>query len=246
MLATKSLSSIALLSSLIASQACAEVVISGTRVIFPGNEREATIKITNEGKAPALVQTWLDKGDPSASPDNIDVPFTMTPAMFRMEPGKGQTLRMIYSGEPMPSDKESLFWLNVLEVPPKAAASDDRNKIQIAFRSRIKVMFRPEGLAGSADAAPKQLNWRIVGADGGYALQASNPTPYIVNLGSVTLNTAGQKHDAGMGYVLPGGTQQFPVKQLRALPSNGAKVMFGSINDWGATTDNEQPVSMTH
>lgn len=246
MLAAKSLSSLALLSSLVASQACAEVVISGTRVVFPGNEREATIKITNEGKAPALVQTWLDKGDPNASPDNIDVPFTMTPTMFRMEPGKGQTLRMIYSGEPMPSDKESLFWLNVLEVPPKAAASDDRNKIQIAFRSRIKVMFRPEGLAGSAGNAPKQLNWRIVAADGGYALQAKNPTPYVVNLGSVTLNAAGRKHDAGMGYVLPGGTQQFQIKQLSTLPPGGAKVMFGSIDDWGASTDNEQPVSMTH
>ncbi|RQT88267.1 fimbrial biogenesis chaperone [Burkholderia cepacia] len=246
MLVTKSLSSIALLSSLIASQACAEVVISGTRVIFPASEREVTIKITNEGKAPALVQTWLDKGDPNASPDNIDVPFTMTPAMFRMEPGKGQTLRMIYSGDPVPSDKESLFWLNVLEVPPKAASSEDRNKIQIAFRSRIKVMFRPEGLVGSAGAAPKQLNWRIVGTDGGYALQASNPTPYVVNLGSVTLNAAGHKHDAGQGYVLPGGTQQFPIKQLRTLPQGSAKVMFGSIDDWGASTDNEQPVSMTH
>lgn len=246
MLTAKSLSCLALLSSLVASQACAEVVISGTRVVFPSNEREVTIKITNEGKAPALVQAWLDKGDPKASPDNIDVPFTMTPAMFRMEPGKGQTLRMIYSNEPLPADKESLFWLNVLEIPPKAAPGDDRNQIQIAFRSRIKVMFRPEGLAGSAGTAPKQLNWRVVGADGGYALQASNPTPYVVNLGSVTLNAAGQKHDAGMGYVLPGGTQQFPIKKLGALPPNGAKVMFGSIDDWGATTDNEQPVSVAH
>ncbi|WP_423382278.1 fimbrial biogenesis chaperone [Burkholderia sp. LMG 32019] len=244
MLTAKSLSFLALLSSLVASQACAEVVISGTRVVFPSNEREVTIKITNEGKAPALVQAWLDKGDPNASPDNIDVPFTMTPAMFRMEPGKGQTLRMIYSNEPLPADKESLFWLNVLEIPPKAAPGDDRNQIQIAFRSRIKVMFRPEGLVGSASAAPKQLNWRVVGANGGYALQASNPTPYVINLGSVTLNAAGQKHDAGMGYVLPGGTQQFPIKKLNALPQNGAKVMFGSIDDWGATTDNEQPVSV--
>jgi chaperone protein EcpD len=245
MLTVKSLSLLAMLSSLVASQACAEVVISGTRVVFPGNEREVTVKITNEGKAPALVQAWLDKGDPNASPDNIDVPFTMTPAMFRMEPGKGQTLRLIYSGEPLPADKESLFWLNVLEVPPKAAPGDDRNKIQIAFRSRIKVMFRPEGLAGSASTAPKQLNWRIVETGGTYALQASNPTPYVVNLGSVTLNTAGHKHDAGMGYVLPGATQQFPIKKLGALPPSGVKVMFGSIDDWGATTDNEQPVSIT-
>ncbi|KVN88569.1 pilus assembly protein [Burkholderia ubonensis] len=249
MLGKKSLSTVALLSSLVASHAAADVVISGTRVVFPSNEREVTVKITNEGKAPALVQSWLDKGDPNASPDNIDVPFTMTPAMFRMEPGKGQTLRMIYSNEPLPADKESLFWLNVLEIPPKAAPGDDRNHLQIAFRSRIKVMFRPEGLAGSPSDAPKQLSWRIVkanGANGGYALQASNPTPYVVNLGSVALRAAGQKYDAGSGYVLPGATQQFPIHRLGTVPPADAKAVFGSIDDWGASTDNEQPVSMTH
>lgn len=242
----KSLQTVALATVLIASQACASVVISATRVVFPSNEREMTIKLTNDGPGPALIQAWIDKGDAHASPEAVDVPFTLTPAMFRMEPNKGQTLRLLYANEPLPADKESLFWLNVLEVPPKAASSDDRNKIQIAFRSRIKVMFRPEGLTGSAGAAPKQLNWRIVGSDGRYALQASNPTPYVVNLGSVTLNAAGHKHDAGMGYVLPGDTQQFPIKQLSSLPSGGTKVMFGSIDDWGASTDNEQPVSMMH
>ncbi|KVE08158.1 molecular chaperone [Burkholderia anthina] len=246
MLSAKYFSTLALFSSLVASPAWADVVISGTRVVFPGNDREVTVKLTNEGKAPALVQAWLDKGDPNASPDNIDVPFTLTPAMFRMEPGKGQTLRMIYTREPLPADKESLFWLNVLEIPPKAATGDDRNQLQIAFRSRIKVMFRPEGLTGNASAAPKQLNWSLVKAGEGYALQASNPTPYVVNLGSVSLKAAGHKYDAGMGYVLPGATQQFPVKQLGALPSSGATASFGSIDDWGSSSDNESPVSISH
>ncbi|NIE56320.1 MULTISPECIES: fimbria/pilus periplasmic chaperone [unclassified Burkholderia] len=241
----KSLQSFALICSLVASQAYASVVISGTRVIFPGNEREVTIKLTNEGKLPALVQAWIDTGDQNAAPETINVPFTLTPAMFRIEPNKGQTLRMIYTNEPLPTDKESLFWLNVLEIPPKAADSADRNQLQIAFRSRLKIMFRPEGLKGESHKAPAQLRWQIVrGAQDTYVLKATNPTPYVVNLGSILLHAGEHRYDAGAGYVLPGSTREFPVATLKSLPAPGAKVQYGSINDWGTSSNNEQPVSM--
>ena len=227
-----------------ASHADASVVIAGTRVIFPSSEREVTIQLTNDNKRPALVQAWLDDGDSRALPENIDVPFTLTPAIFRMEAGNGQTLRLVHTGEPLPADRESLFWLNVLEVPPKAAATEASNRIQLAFRSRIKIMYRPAGLAGNVDDAPMQVDWRVVRVDGGYALEASNPTPFVVNFGNVLLKSAGRKHDAGMGYVLPRSTQLFPIKDLAAAPTAGATVEFGSINDWGRATDLERPVSV--
>ncbi|WP_342611250.1 fimbrial biogenesis chaperone [Burkholderia ambifaria] len=227
-----------------ASQADASVVIAGTRVIFPSTEREVTIQLTNDSKRPALVQAWLDDGDSRALPENIDVPFTLTPSMFRMEAGNGQTLRLVHTGEPLPADRESLFWLNVLEVPPKASATENSNRIQLAFRSRIKLMYRPAGLAGNADDAPMQVDWRVVRGDGGYAIEASNPTPYVVNFGNVQLKSGGRKHDAGMGYVLPRSTQRFPIKDLAGAPAAGATVEFGSINDWGRATDIERPVGV--
>ncbi|MEB2601432.1 fimbria/pilus periplasmic chaperone [Burkholderia cenocepacia] len=241
---TQSLQAIVLTSVLIASHACASVVISGTRIIFPGNDREVTVKLTNDGPTPALVQTWIDKGDANASPDNIDVPFTLTPAMFRMEPQKGQTLRMVYTNEPLPADKESLFWLNVLEIPPKASESSDSNRLQVAFRTRIKIMFRPKDLQGSAQDAPMQVRWQVArGTEGRYVLKATNPTPYVVNIGSAQLHSGGHQYDAGAGFVLPGTTREFPVADLKAPPAADAKVRFGSINDWGASTNNEVPVS---
>ncbi|WP_311767578.1 fimbria/pilus periplasmic chaperone [Burkholderia seminalis] len=240
----KSLQTVALATVLIASQACASVVISATRVVFPSNEREMTIKLTNDGPGPALIQAWIDKGDAHASPEAVDVPFTLTPAMFRMEPNKGQTLRLLYANEPLPADKESLFWLNVLEIPPKIANAE-RNQLQVAFRTRIKIMFRPQNLPGSAQNAPAQVRWQVVRGTGGhYVLNATNPTPYVVNLGSVQLQSSGHQYDAGAGYVLPGGTQAFPVPDLKAPPAADARVRFGSINDWGASANHEMPVSM--
>ncbi|KVO87714.1 pilus assembly protein [Burkholderia ubonensis] len=229
-----------------ASQAHAGVIISGTRVVFPGNEREVTVKVSNEGKHPALVQAWLDAGAQNESPDKIDVPFILSPTMFRLDPGKGQAVRMIHSGEPMPTDKESLYWLNFLEIPPKADSNDKRNKIQVAFRSRIKVMYRPAGLPGSAEEAPAQLKWSMAKmASGKYALKATNPTPYVVNLSSVSLISNAEKYDAGAGYVLPGETQEFAITGLNSAPAAGAKVQAGAINDWGATFNLEKVVSRT-
>lgn len=231
---------------LCAAQAHAGIVISGTRVVFPGNEHEVTIKITNEGTSPVLVQAWVDSGAQNASPTNIDVPFTLTPPLFRLEAGKGQTLRMMHGGEPMPTDKESLFWLNVLEVPPKAAA-EDANKLQLAFRTRIKVMYRPADLPGSANEASQRLTWAIQQAeDGKYVLQATNPTPYVVNVGSVALKSGWQSYDAGAGYILPGSTHSFPIAGFNATPTADVKVTFGAINDWGSTANVEQSVSFKH
>ncbi|MCA8205848.1 fimbria/pilus periplasmic chaperone [Burkholderia sp. AU33545] len=240
----KTLKAFALIGAVLAAHAHASVVISGTRVIFPAHEREVTIKITNEGKKPVLIQSWLDKGNERESPDNIDVPFTLTPTMFRMEPGKGQTLRLIYTKEPLPMDRESLFWLNVLEIPPKATASNDGNKVQVAFRSRIKVMFRPDELPGSAAAAHTQVRWEAVREKGKFALKATNPTAYVVNYGSVALMSGDRKYDARMGFVLPGSTQLFPLDGLTSAPSADATIEYSTIDDWGASHDGHKPLSL--
>jgi len=227
----------------LATPAQASVVITGTRVIFPAQEREVTVRLTNDGKIPALVQSWIDTGDADASPDQIDVPFVLTPAMFRLEPGKGQTLRVIYSKEPLPQDKESLFWLNVLEVPPKPELGENTNRLQLAFRTRIKMMFRPAALAGSADDAPAQVTWELVRGEGGkgYALKATNPSPYVVNLGSISLLADGRDLNAGKGYVLPGGSRTFAVEGLAAPPASAVSVNYSAINDWGGAVQGKQP-----
>lgn len=230
--------------ALCAVHAHASIVVAGTRVIFPGNEREVTIKITNEGIAPALVQVWVDSGGRNESPTHIDVPFTLTPPLFRLDASKGQTLRMMQTGEPMPTDKESLYWLNVLEVPPKAA-DDDTNKIQLAFRTRIKVMYRPEGLPGSATEARDKLAWALQQTDGGkYALVATNPTPYVVNVGSLSLKADGKTYDAGAGYILPGSSHAFPISNVNATLGANGVVQFSAIDDWGSSTQVERPVSV--
>ena len=115
---------------LLTQAAAASVIINGTRVVYPGNEREVTVKLDNHGTSPALVQAWLDDGDPKVTPENSDAPFVLTPPISRIEPHKGQTLRLMYTGKPLPQDRESVFWLNVLEVPPTPTDEGAKNYLQ--------------------------------------------------------------------------------------------------------------------
>lgn len=230
-----------LAAGLFAARSEASVIISGTRVVYPAQEKEVTVRLTNEGKVPMLVQSWLDNGDADANPDSIKVPFTLTPPIFRMDAGKGQAVRLMYTQEPLPTDKESLFWLNVLEVPPKAANPEGRNLLQFAFRTRIKLFFRPSGLQGNSQEAPNKLVWKLINdKDGkGLALEASNPTPYYVNFSSVGLKVGDHSYSqqgALGGMVAPGGSSTFLIKELTTRPAGGARADFSTINDYGAIT----------
>ncbi|MEI2628525.1 molecular chaperone [Erwinia aphidicola] len=213
---------ISICSCLISLPSFASVVIGGTRVIYPAGQKEVTVKLDNVGKSPVLIQSWIDNGDAEAKPDNISVPFILTPPINRIEAKKGQTLRLSYSGTPLPANKESVFYLNVLEIPAKDKALQAENLLQMAFRSRIKLFFRPAGLTGNANDAVKALSW-TAGSNG---VSVTNPTPYHVSLVEVVL---GAKKVEGQ-MVAPGGSQSFVLPGARA----GSELKFSSVNDYGA------------
>lgn len=221
--------------AIVAMPAQAGVIVHGTRVVYPGSEREVTVRVENLGKQPALVQAWIDDGDPSAAPENARVPFDLTPPLFRLEPGSSQSLRIMRVGGALPQDRESLYWLNVLHVPPKAQG-EGRNLMQLRLRTRIKLIYRPVGLERRAAAqAPDKLSWSLVdNPDGsGIALKADNPTPYHVNFSQLQLNAGGRqfKHP-GLGVAAPLSSTLLPLEGLTTKPGR-AQVEFVYITDQG-------------
>lgn len=216
----------------------ASVVLNGTRVIYPEAEPETTLKLTNDSEVPALVQAWIDDGNLNATPEDTKTPFMLAPPLFRLDGKKGQTLRIVYLGDALPRDRESLFWLNVLEVPPMAA--DDggaaANSLQLAFRSRIKLMFRPKDLPGDAGAAPFSVTWRLARKDDGkQVLKATNPTAYHVTFTTVEATAQGHtfSNDAG-AMAAPGETIEFPIGDTPAVSGEPDTVRFTTIDDYGA------------
>lgn len=220
-----------LLAGMFCFGASANIMLNGTRVIYPASEKEVTVKITNNDKTAVLVQNWVDTGDVNATPETINAPFILTPPMNRIDPGKGQTMRLTYTGSHEAQDKETLFFLNVLEIPPIRKDVANPNQVQVAFRTRIKMFYRPDGLKPDAKTAAESIKW--VAHDG--KLQAVNDSPYYVTLVQVRVNN----NKALADMVAPHGTMDVSFKNGKVAASHGDKVSYDYINDWGAVKSAE-------
>ncbi|MET0256882.1 MAG: fimbria/pilus periplasmic chaperone [Luteibacter sp.] len=224
----------AVIVSLLSTQASAAIVIGGTRVVFPGDRRDVAVRIQNKGDEPALVQAWIDEGDVASTPQNAEGPFVITPPVFRVDPGHGHTLRIVHVGTSAPVDAEKLYWLNIMEIPPKADAGSDANVLQFAFRHRLKVLHRPKDLSLPVDRAASALRWSLVRHEGRSTLAVTNASPYVVSFNNVTLLKEGaESFSLGGGMVLPGATTRMKLRD--GTTGKGATgVSYALINDFGA------------
>jgi chaperone protein EcpD len=225
-----------------AGLAQAGIVIQGSRVVYPAKDREVSIKMTNIGDQPSLVQAWVDKGNEKLPADKADGPFLITPPITRVEAKKGQTLRLVYTGDDAASKKqETVFWLNVLDVPPMPKDMDT-NFLQVAVRSRMKIFYRPEGLPGNPQEAAKSLSWSIIQAGNHYGLRARNDAAFNVSLATIQFVAGGKSYDVpkdDVKMIAPGSSVDFPLPSLTGQPGGGAKVNYQWVTDYGALSQHE-------
>ena len=203
------------------SSSIADIVISGTRVIYKSDQKSVNVRLENKGNNPLLVQSWLDTGDDNAEPGSITVPFTATPPVSRIDAKRGQTIKLMYTASTsLPKDRESVFWFNVLEVPPKPDAEKVANQslLQLAFRTRIKLFYRPDGLKGNPSEAPLALKWFWSGSEGKASLASGKRYPIDVKM------------------IAPLSDEVMKVNGLNGK-ANSAKVHFYAINDFGGAIE---------
>lgn len=218
----------------------AGVVVDGTRVVYMSSKREVSVSMRNVGDRPSLVQIWIDSGDPSVRPGDDTVPFALTPPLFRLDPAKAQTLRLIYTQEPLARDRETVFWLNVLDIPPRTSnGPEPSNRLEMAFRHRLKLFFRPSGLPGGADNAAASVTWSIAQRGEDIVLEARNPTPFFVSFTEVQLSGAGRTIVDGPGMLAPFANQQFKLPKQAAPLAGQTTVQYGFVNDFGAIVRGE-------
>lgn len=218
-----------MLTALCVSLVHANIIITGTRVIYPAEQRLVNVELTNKTDIPALMQAWVDDGNEQSSPNSPSAaatPFVVVPAVARMEANAGQTLRITYTGKtPLPQDRESVFYLNVLDIPPKPKydPNGSNNYLQIALRSRIKLFYRPN-LPMSQFEAFQAVQWK----QAGNLLVVKNPTPYFV---TISLAKVGNTPVKEVGMLAP-----FSEKTLPVAVKVGQKVAWSAINDYGSNS----------
>ena len=227
-----------LLAGLLSGPAHAAVTLQGTRIVHDaGKARDVTVQASNRGEQAAMVQVWIDNGDSHARPEHVRTPFRLTPAEPRLlQAHQGQAFRITYAPRPgdapLPDDRESVFYFNLLDIPPKPKDAADKNLLQFAVRTRVKLFHRPAGLPGEARDAAAALQWSAEGN----ALQVRNPSAYHVTLSTLTL-ADGHRVDVDM--IAPGTQVRLPLPAGVAMP---ATVKFQWLDDYGSPRDAEAKV----
>ncbi len=220
--------SVALLAACLAPGAGAALAVVGTRFIYPGDGSRLTVATRNLGDAPILVQTWIDDGRADVDPSVLRAPFMVVPPVARVEPHQSLALRVQSSGDALAQDRESRFWINLLEIPPAGASSD--HMLRIVYRLRMKLLYRPPHLDGAPDEAPGRLRWTR-DAQARARLSAFNPTPYYVTLTRVSWRGAPLALAGGALDIAPFARADLPLDE-RAGPEDG-ELLFDAVGDDG-------------
>ena len=207
---------------LVAATAHAGVIINGTRLVYQGDKKESSLGLSNPDATDYLVQSWVDSGGKNLA----KAPFLITPPLFRLDAKEDNVLRVVRTGGNLPEDRESLYWLNIKAIPSSKQV-EGVNTLQIAIKTRIKLIYRPAGLKSQQ---PQELSHQLTWRRNGNQLQVTNPTSYVINFNEISL---GGKKIENVSYVLPGESMNF------TLPAgaNSTSINYKVINDYGAVSD---------
>ena len=229
----RSLYAVCLLICAHASSSQAALTVTGTRFVYAADARALTVRISNGGEAPILAQSWLDRGQINQDPSDLSVPFVVSRPLLRLDPGQRSALDVRYTGEALPADRESLFWLNFLEVSPLPPRST--HLLRLSYRLRMKLLFRPVGLAGSAEEAGRQLTWRAHRK----VLEACNKAPFFVSLTAQRLEPGAADEVQRSATIAPFTCADFPLTGASATP---AFIHYQFVADRGEMIDARAPV----
>ncbi|RKQ38620.1 molecular chaperone [Enterobacter sp. R1(2018)] len=199
----------------------AGVIIGGTRVLYEGTKKEASINLNNPDKIPYLVQSWVE----NEAGTREGIPFIATPPLFRLDAGQQNVLRIVNTGS-LPDDKESLYWLNIKTIP-SLQTQPGENTLQIAVKTRIKLIYRPSKLSGRMpESVANELKWAV----SGNKVSVTNPTNFYMHFSSIKV---AEKSVDNPTYVAPGATKTF--EMISQADKNGT-ITWQLINDYGGVS----------
>jgi len=206
----------------VSSTVQAGVSLDRTRLVITGKDSSASANLSNTSPdIPFLAQSWVE----DSKGNKITSPLLVLPPLQRINGGQKGVARVTKTDgiNQLPQDRETLFYLNVREIPPKP---DKPNVLQLAMQSRIKLFYRPTAIIpkNKSDVWQDQVVFQKMGNK----MNAQNPTPYHVTI--ISLNRIkGEKITQFPGImVAPKSSLEFNVTD----PSiNDFTMMY--VNDYG-------------
>lgn len=208
----------------------AALTIDTTRIVYHSDVRSTSVIIANPSTRTYAAQSWINtKSDDTTTA----VPFVTTPALSRLNPKKEQTVNVAALPNDLPTDRESLFFFNVQEIPE--ARPGERNVLNIALRTRIKLFYRPSQLTANPTELLKTLRFSIKPVNGQRHLHIHNPTPFHYTFSRLDLQSAKQQFPVpGVDMLSPMSEHSFPLPA--GVLAKDLKVVLSIINDYGGNS----------
>lgn len=157
------------------------VSVDSTRIIFNEEKANETISVKNDSLTKAyLIQSWVEYNKLREEKK----PFIFTPPIFRLDAGNKHVMRMIKIGKNLPSDRETVYWVDIKAIPEVERNNAAVNKLQLSFTHRMRLYYQPIGLKGNKGDAAKSLSWRKTDR----TITAVNNNNWTVNLNTLRAN----------------------------------------------------------
>lgn len=233
----------------------AQLLLSNSRLVYPAGARQVEMTMTNDGKRLITAQAWVDAGDVDARPEDTQAPFLVSPPVSKIQPGQTQTLRISYTGSPPSGDRETLYYLNILDIAPKPENTANVNSVRMNVRTRFKIFVRPAGLGGDPASAAAALHWAIgpngttdvantsdssktptisPPSDKAAQLIADNPSPYFLSLINVRLLRGKEVlQELPPAMAAPFGCARFTFNNVVPAWEQSTTVQYDFIDDHG-------------
>lgn len=214
---------IALATLAVSSVAHSGVVIESIRYLYKEGTREISAQMENKDDGPFLMKSWVE---PAEGESNSY--FMVTPPLFRLEGNQKNTVRIFPNAyiSKAPTDRDSVYFFNVMSIPPTNDSLEGENKLQLAVRHRMRLIYRPKAIQNlKIDDEVKKLEWR----KSNRKLTLKNPTPFFIYFKSVMIN--GKQLNELVPHISPFATQEF------TLPAgaDGHQVSWAIATEQGGT-----------
>jgi fimbrial chaperone protein len=194
--------------------------------VFEESAPSVSVTVSNKNpQLPFIVQSWIE----NESGQKVTSPFMVLPPLQRIEPNESSVLRIVKLPElALPTDRESVFYLNIREIPPKSQAV---NSMQIALQSKIKLFYRPAAVKRErGEDLALGLNLKIDPA--AKQLIVDNPTPFHITVVGLLAGPEKTRMPIDTVMIAPRGNARFA---LSNTSFNTLRV--SNMNDFGGQSD---------
>ncbi|WP_058120508.1 fimbrial chaperone [Photobacterium kishitanii] len=199
-------------------------MLDGTRFIFEEGNKNISVVVNNKSQQTYGGQVWVE----NLLLPNSEIAFVPVPSFFKIDKEQNQLIRLLKVTDDMPKDKESIFRLNIQEIPPINKSKP--NAVVIAVNTQVKLIYRPKSLINKRENEEEKIFLKTKGDQ----LSLINPTPYYFAITSIKIDG----HNASVSKDLSFKLGTFAPRSTILLKGINIKqnssVILEAIDDYGA------------